>query len=277
MPVQLPVEQQPSLASATNGLSARSLLDAIPLPLVLLLASPYLSGQTQEEAIKTAHKIYREDRFSGTVDVLGEDSETSEECERAVEFYKNLIAAVSQSKIPCSNRLEQLSVSMKPSMFSEGAPVAGDTAKLDRAYARIKSVVDYARQNQVSITLEAEDNKWADFQLDAYTALIKEGYTNCGTVLQSRLFRTRNDIKRFDDRMRVRMVIGIYNEPADIAHTEKQVMKDLMVEFASELAKRGTYVEMATHDAHYIDKFIHQVAIPQRLPASRFETQFLVG
>ncbi len=41
----------------------------------------------------------------------------------------------------------------------------------------------------------------------------KAGYENLGTVLQSRLFRTMQDIERFQEGMRVRLVIGIYQEP----------------------------------------------------------------
>ncbi len=56
------------------------------------------------------------------------------------------------------------------------------------------------------MTLEAEDHRWTNFQLESYFALVNAGYSNLGTVLQTRLFRTEKDLDRFDQRMRVRLV-----------------------------------------------------------------------
>jgi proline dehydrogenase len=77
--------------------------------------------------------------------------------------------------------------------------------------------------------------------------------------------------------MRVRLVIGIYNEPAQIAHTDKRIMKDLAVQFAGNLLEKGVYVEMATHDTKCIDTFYRYVAIPQKVPSTQFEHQMLQG
>lgn len=284
MPVELPVRPAPDNAEMvpSAGSTGHHFVDTIPLPLVLMLASPYLAGATQEDAIKCAHRVYKQDRFSATIDILGEDAENEDECTHSVDLYTNLIRAISKAPVPASKALEQMSVSMKPSMFSAISPAEakdkpGGSAIMDRAYERIKKVVDCAAKHNVRITLEAEDHRWTDFHLNAYFSLIEEGYTNLGTVLQSRLFRTRNDLKRFDERMRVRLVIGIYNEAAEIAHTEKPVMKELLIEYASELANKGTYIELATHDTHCLDAFMTQVIIPQKIGPEKFETQFLMG
>jgi proline dehydrogenase len=263
-----------------------SLLDLIPEQMVLMLASPYLAGKTDQEAIACAHRVYREDRFASTIDILGEDSEDPDECDRAVAMYRQLIDGISKNPITSAGpheQRQQATISIKPSMFSECAPQAPGrqsretTIKLDKAFERILNVVDYALEKKLNITLEAEDHRWTDFHLNAYFSLIKAGYTNCGTVLQTRLFRTKDDIKKFDERMRVRLVIGIYNEPREIALTEKPQMKDLLVTYAQELLKKGTYVELATHDTACIDKFVKNVVVPYGIPATEFETQFLLG
>lgn len=281
MPVKLPVRaasEAPEMIPSA-GSTEPSIVDSIPLKLVLMLAAPYLAGQTASDAMKLAHRIYHDNRFSSTLDILGEDSQDVEDCEQAVTSYKKLIDEMTADPLACINQVEQMTVSLKPSMFSVGPPPAGGghDPKLDDAYERIRSIVDYAFQKNVGVTIEAEDHRWTDFHLETYLALIEAGYLNAGTVLQSRLFRTGDDVRRFDERMRCRLVIGIYNEPATIAHTEKPVMKDLLVEYAGQLSARGTYVELATHDTSCLDRFIERVAIPQRLPASRFETQFLLG
>lgn len=245
-----------------------------------MLAAPYLAGKTADNAISRAHQVFKASRFTSTIDILGEDAVSAEDCDGYVRQYENLIDLVAAAPLPVSRPQEQITISMKPSMFSTVYPPAAVGARageLDKAFERIKRVTHYAKSKNVAMTLEAEDHNWTDFHLETYFALIEEGYTNLGTVLQARLFRTKEDVKRFDERMRVRMVIGIYNEPKEIAYTDKPVMKEFLIDFAGDLLKRGTYVELATHDADCLGKFFRQIAIPQHVPASRFETQFLLG
>lgn len=283
MTVKLPVKDQSQPkelnVAPTAGSNKPNIVDSIPLPLVLLLAGPYLAGKNKDDAIKKAHALYKESRFSSTIDILGEDCTKDADCDHFVEAYKAVIDLIHAKPIQCQRAEQQISVSFKPSMFATVVPAEaepGDSRLID-AYRRIRTIVDYGKQKGIRMTLEAEDHRWADFQLDTYFALLNEGYTNLGTVLQSRLFRTKTDLKRFDERCRVRMVIGIYNEPAAIALTDKSEMKQTLIDYASELAARGTYLEIASHDTDCVNSFFKQVAIPQRLPTNKFEVQMLLG
>ena len=65
-----------------------SLVDAMPLSLVLWLARPYLAGQTANDAIDLAHEIYEKHKFASTIDILGEESRTDEDCDKAVYVYR---------------------------------------------------------------------------------------------------------------------------------------------------------------------------------------------
>jgi proline dehydrogenase len=282
MPVQLPVKRQTELdnVAPTAGSASNSIVDYIPLKLVLWLASPYVAGETYQSAIDKGHELYKKNRFTGTIDILGEDCSSDRDCDLFVDAYKATIDAVAARPLPVSRPAEQLTISFKPSMFSPIVPTenrADRIAVLGRAYDRMEEVVAYAKERGINMTLEAEDHRWADFHLDSYFQLVKAGYSNLGTVIQSRLFRTKEDIKRFDDSHRVRMVIGIYNEPASIALTDKAQMKTLLVDYAAEIAARGSYIELATHDAGCIADFVERVAIPQRLPNTRWENQMLLG
>jgi proline dehydrogenase len=281
MPVLSPPQFTEStlVMEQTHTPPPKTIFDAIPLGLVLTLAKPYLAGQSAEAAIGIAHKIYAEQKFCGTLDILGEDAPTPEHCEGYVDAYKHLFDAVHANQVKTTNPRERLTVSMKPSMFSTMAPQPGSESEKaqEDAFDRITRVVDYALKKDIQVTLEAEDHRWTNFQLEAYFALINAGYTNLGTVLQTRLFRTEADLKRFDERMRVRLVIGIYNEPQQIAHTDKRIMKDLVVQYAGHLLEKGVYAELATHDTKCIDTFYQYVAIPQRVPSTQFEHQMLQG
>lgn len=281
MPVASPINQ--SAQGNTGHVQTpqqMSIVDTMPLKLVMMLAAPYLAGRTAEDALAKAHKVYKESRFASTIDILGEDATVDSDCDRSVENYKQLIDLIARNRIPCNSAQEQITVSFKPSMFSTVSPASDNADKrkhLDRAYDRIESIVKHAQDNQLRVTLEAEDHTWTDFHLDTYYALINKGFSNCGTVIQSRLFRTEQDIKRFDERMRVRMVIGIYNEPANLAMTEKPPMKIKAVEYAKELLARGVYVELASHDTNCMANFIQDAVLPTNAPHTQFEVQHLLG
>lgn len=285
MTVQLPLKQpqqerlMDSVQETGHQGAGNSLIDAIPLKLVLFLAGPYLAGKSSQEAIEKAHHLYDKDKFCGTLDILGEDAANLEDCERYLQTYLSLIDEVSAKQIQVENPRKRLTVSMKPSMFSERPPAPGKESEraLEAAFDRISKIVDYANERSIDITLEAEDHRWANFHIETYIALFKAGYKNLGTVLQSRLFRTEKDIRRFEEGMRVRLVIGIYQEPPQIALTDKTEMKNVLVDYAADLASKGVYLEIASHDTRLIDNFFTRVAIPMKIDASMMETQFLLG
>ncbi len=281
MPVKLPEKTAPTAArpEIPKVATPASMIDKIPVSLVLMLASPYLAGESPEQAIQLAHKLFSKDRYTSTLDILGEDMESAADCDASVEAYKNLVDLIISNPLPVNTRQEQITISFKPSMFATSAPKGNGLSdpNLDKCFDRIKQVTDYAKRLGVNVTLEAEDHRWTDFHLETYFELVNQGYDNIGTVIQTRMFRTADDIKRFDDRMRVRLVLGIYNEPADIAHTSKPVMKDLVVSYAHELLARGTYVEVATHDLDCLKNFFAKVVLKEGVSRERFETQYLHG
>ena len=279
MSVQSPVKIDLVTTPTVETLAAppKTIFDTIPLGLVLSLAKPYLAGESPQQAIRRAHELYTTDKYCSTLDILGEDATNDDDCEASVVAYQTLIDAIKADSLKSPQPREQMSVSMKPSMFSTTFPQANNASKaaLEKAFDRIMRVVEYAMKSGVRMTLEAEDHRWTNFHLESYFALVSAGYTNLGTVLQSRLFRTEQDFARFDERMRVRLVIGIYNEPSQIAHTDKREMKDLLVKYAGKLLEQGCYVELATHDTKCIENFYRQVAIPQKVAANRWSVAVL--
>lgn len=282
MPLASTVKDQGSQVSNQSVPSSAqaSLVDRLPLKLVMMLAAPYLAGEDEEDALLKAKKLHAESRFASTIDILGEDAVSDEDCDHSVQNYINLIQLIAAQQIVSDDPREQITVSFKPSMFSVLSPASSSpdrNRQLDRAYERIESIVRAARDRNIRVTLEAEDHNWTDFQLDSYFSLLNAGYLNCGTVLQSRLFRSKNDLKRFDEKSRVRMLIGIYNEPSSIALTDKSEMKRLVVQYSREVLERGAYVELASHDIDCMKSFLFDAVIPSGARADKFEIQHLLG
>jgi proline dehydrogenase len=101
--------------------------------------------------------------------------------------------------------------------------------------------------------------------------------THVGTVLQTRLHRTEADLDKLPKGLRVRLVIGIYREPGEVALTEKPAMKDRMLAYAEKLLRAGHYVEFASHDDVYVRRFVEQVVPKVGVGKDRFEVQMLYG
>ena len=217
-----------------------------------------------EDGLRVAHD--RLSRFGAlaTLDLLGEEVAEPFQVLRSVAAYEKLIDALASDERFVEKRTRP-SVSLKPSAFTCGA--------LEEAYEHIEGLCERATKGAVSVTIDMEDRDWTDLTLNWSIGLFERGL-DVGTVLQTRLNRTEADLERIPAGMRLRLVIGIYPEPADVAVTDKQAMKDRMVDQAARLLERGAFVEFATHDEACLERFLREVA-----PAApeRCEIQMLLG
>lgn len=254
------------------------LIASLPDGLVLWFASSYLAGKNAEEALSLAQRLFERDKFTSTIDILGEAARTAAECDDFVQEYIRVIGLLKESKLPVVDKREQFTLSFKPSMFCVSVlpDLLPDLQSLDDGYRRIEQIVKYAFENNVNMTIEAESHIWTDFQLDTYFSLQKAGYKNLGTVLQTRLLRTAKDLNRFEPGSRLRLVIGIYQEGSEVAHLDKKVMKELLIKYSRDLLAKNIYVEFATHDQLYVDKFVED-AFFRNIEPDKFEVQFLFG
>ena len=239
-------------------------VDLIPGPLVRYFARPYVAGDSIESALEVAADRFRQNGSLATLDLLGEDVTTAEQVTRNVDIYKELIERI-PAQPGIGEAATRASVSLKPSAFTAGSR--------DDARRPLVEIVHHARKFAVPLTIDMEDRNWTDFTLDLSCDLFEQGF-DVGTVVQTRLQRTRDDLERLPAGMRVRLVIGIYPEPAEIAITSKVEMKRRMVDYAARLLERGIFVEFATHDEATLATFLREVA-----PAApdRCEIQMLLG
>jgi proline dehydrogenase len=74
----------------------------------------------------------------------------------------------------------------------------------------------------------------------------------------------------------VRLCIGIYREPAEVALQEKADMKAKLFECVQLLLDRGHYPEIATHDEPLIRRCLDHLD-RQGVPKTAYEFQMLLG
>lgn len=238
----------------------------IPAPLVRWFARPYVAGDSMAAGLDAAGARLREDGLLATMDLLGEDVTRREQVERNVAAYERLIDAIG-SDPRFADAARRPSVSLKPSAFT----IAGSPP--ESAREPVEALARRATDRGVALTIDMEDRRWTDFTLDLATSLFRGGL-DVGTVLQTRLHRTGKDLERIPAGMRLRLVIGIYPEPAEVALVEKPPMKERMLEYAARLLDRGVRVEFATHDEPTLRRFLREVA--PKAPG-RCEIQMLLG
>ncbi len=217
-----------------------------------------------EVALASAGQLLDGLPLLSTLDLLGEHVTAEEQVAANAETYAQLLDAIA-SEPRFSNTRERPTVSLKPSAFTTGDQRA--------AFTPIRALAERARERGVALTIDMEDHPWTDVTIEQAVALYREGY-DVGTVLQSRLNRYLDDVAAIPEGMRVRLVIGIYPEPASIATTDKREMKARMLEMAARLLDAGAYVEFATHDDATVERFARELA--PRAP-ERCEVQMLLG
>jgi proline dehydrogenase len=236
----------------------------VPAPLVRWFARPYVAGDSLEKALDVAAREQAADGLLSTLDVLGEDVHTAAQVAGSVALYQRLIETVASDPRFAAPGARP-TVSLKPSAFTAGAR--------EEARDPLADVVAHADAHGVGVTIDMEDRRWTDLTLDWAVGFFEQG-RDVGTVLQTRLHRTEADLARIPAGMRLRLVIGIYPEPEDVALVEKPAMKDRMVDYAARLLDRGVFVEFATHDVATVERFAAEVA--PRAP-ERVEVKMLLG
>lgn len=239
----------------------RSLVNFMPGPLVKIFAAPYVAGASIEEARDCARRLWDTRRVCSTIDLLGEELEHDEDVQYTIGVYERLIGLL--------GRQPYASISLKPTQLGSHRSIA-------HCQEIIGGIIARAAQHDIHVTIDMEDHSFTDMTLQIFREL-RQTYSNVGTVLQSRLFRTRDDILALKGlNAKIRICIGIYNEPASIALQQKPEMKKKLVELTELLWDGGHYPEIATHDEKVVEECL-AIASRLKLPKDRFEVQMLMG
>jgi len=244
------------------------LLHAIPADMVRFFARPYVAGDSLGQAMDTAAEVLRARGCVTTLDLLAEGIDSEAAVEHNLFAYLEMVnAAAGDDRFGPDQRP---TVSLKPSSFTTEPLSTGGAARGSRE--TVRRICEHARELRVPVTIDMESHHWTDFTLELVSDLHADGFSDVGTVIQTRLQRSEADLDRLPEGCRVRLVIGIYPESADIAVTDKRPMKERLLEYGQTLLARGHYVELATHDEEIVNRFVDTAP-----PADRFEVQMLYG
>lgn len=233
----------------------------LPSPFLYLVAKAYIAGKTPEEALTTVARLHEEGLHS-TVDVLGEHPKSWAEADTYQVQYEKLIHALANS--------DHANVSLKLSGL-------GQLLNEDVCLGKLIELLKLAKTCNVFIRIDMEDSTTTSSTLLTYRTVRSAGFDNCGIVLQSRLFRTEDDLERLADLVaNYRLCIGIYREAEKIALQDKNAMKKNLLKLLRKAWSQAAYVAIATHEEWIITAAL-TLAEEMDIPSSRFEVQMLLG
>jgi proline dehydrogenase len=237
-----------------------ALLNMIPDPMIVFFARPYITGSSLESALKFADKFHKKNGTLGTIDLLGEDLKVRDDVIKARDLYLHILDEIVDRKY-CS-------ISVKPGQM-------GYYVDKDFCRENIDMICKKGFEKQVQVTVDMEDTDQTDFTLDLYQTVMKK-YPGTGGVLQSRLWRTRDDIELFNGINGIfRLCIGIYIVPG-YSYQTKRAMKENLLCLLKTLLDKGHTVQIATHDEAIVKRAIAYLD-EWKAPKERIEFQLLMG
>lgn len=238
-----------------------STLSYVPRPMMRRLSDRYIAGETLEEAMGRLGSLCGRG-YSGILNILGEYVKSEAEAKDVVEQFRAAARAVAKAGHECT-------ISVKPTHL-------GLTISEDTALANYRALAETCGELGLFLRVEMEDHPTTDATLRIFEVLRKE-HERVGIVLQSRLLRTPADIDALaEGPLDVRMVKGIYLEPPEVAHTDRDAISRAFVECTRQLLDRGARVAFATHDEPLGAELVNLVR-QREMGTDDYEFQVLMG
>jgi proline dehydrogenase len=239
-----------------------SSLPAVPRPLVRHFADRYMAGETMQDAIGTVRKL-NVLGAAATVDVLGEFVTDVAQSQTTADQYVEILSAMAADGLDAnvSIKLSALGLEIDPAL----------------AQSLAERVVSAAAGHGKFVRIDMEHSALTDATLGIYRALREAGHDNVGIVLQAYLRRTFDDVRALAELTpSVRLVKGIYIEPAAIAYTERSLVNRNFVALMNDLVDRGCRVAVASHDEALVGE-ARRLVDQRGLTGEQFEFQLLLG
>ena len=225
-------------------------------------ARRFIAGETVDEAIGAVADLPGKGLHL-TLDYLGESVSSAEAASAAAADYVRIIGAIVASGI-------ERNISLKLTQLG---------LDVDQATAvdNMRRILEPADANGFFVRIDMENSPYTEATLEILETLWHQGHRNIGTVIQSYMRRSPEDIARLNALgARVRLVKGAYREPKDVAFQKKSEVDAAFIELMQTLLDHGRYPAIATHDPEMIDA-TRTYATRQGYAKDRFEFQMLYG
>jgi len=225
-------------------------------------AARFVAGETLDECVSVLRALNDAGLHANTT-LLGEAIPDAVGAATVAEEYERIIERLVAEKLDANVALKLTHLGLS---FDE-----------EVAYASIERLVVTAGALGTFIRIDMEQSDYVEVTLRTYERLRDAGHDSVGTVLQSYLYRTADDLERLLPRQpNLRIVKGAYLEPESIAFPEKRDVDRAYLELVERGLLGGAYIAVATHDEALI-RNVQAFAARESIPRDRFEFQMLYG
>ncbi|MHC4824525.1 MAG: proline dehydrogenase family protein [Planctomycetota bacterium] len=243
---------------------AASLIPLVPMPIMRRLSVRYIAGEKREDALQRGAKLISAG-YGVIYDQLGEAVADEQEVQAAKQEYLDLLQALEAQE-------KDRNISLKPTQM-------GLNLSEDLCTATVRTILDRAATCDAFTRFEMEESETVDGTLRVFHYLRQSHGAAVGVVLQSMLFRTEQDARDLlesDLPLNVRLVKGIYVEPAEIAYQDGAEVNASYLRILRLLLEGGAFVAAATHDEKLIAG-LQEILKEHPQYADRCEIQMLLG
>ena len=225
-------------------------------------AARFVAGQTLDECVAVLRKLNDAGLHANTT-LLGEAIPDVEGAAAVTEEYEQILERLVEEKLKANVALKLTHLGLA---FDE-----------EVAYENVARLVARAGELDTFLRIDMEQSEYVDVTLRIYERLRDAGNDSVGTVLQSYLYRTADDLERLLPRSpNLRLVKGAYLEPASIAYPEKRDVDRAYVRLVQRGLRQGAHIAVATHDESIIRQ-VQAFAAREDISRDRFEFQMLYG
>jgi proline dehydrogenase len=225
-------------------------------------AARFVAGENLDDCVAVLRRLNEQGLYANTT-LLGEDVLDAEEARAVATEYEGILARL---------HAEELRANVALKLTHLGLDLG-----VEVAYENVRGVVERAAELGNFIRIDMEYSALVDSTLDVYRRLRETGLDNVGTVLQSYLFRTEDDLESLLPlEPNLRFVKGAYLEPPEVAYPDKADVDSAYVRLVERSLSGPGHTAIATHDERLID---HAIAFTEKegIPRERFEFQMLYG
>jgi proline dehydrogenase len=221
-------------------------------------ARRFVPGETLDECVAALRALNDKGLWANTT-LLGEGVIEPAQSAAVVEAYREIIARIAAERLRANVALKLTHLGLE---IDE-----------ELAVSNLRTLLELG----TFIRIDMEQSRFVDATLRTYRRLRDEGFDNLGTVLQSYLYRTPDDLDSLLPLTpNLRLVKGAYLEPADLAYPRKADVDAAYVRLLERMLSDGGHTAVATHDASLIEHTI-RYADSNGISSDRFEFQMLYG
>jgi proline dehydrogenase len=225
-------------------------------------AARFVAGETLDECVVVLRRLNDRGLYANTT-LLGEGVRDEAQASAVADEYQRVVSRLVDEKLRANVALKLTHLGLE----------LGEEV----AFANVARVVEHAQRLESFIRIDMEQSAFVDATFRIYRRLREAGLDSVGTVVQSYLYRSEDDLAALLPlKPNLRLVKGAYLEPPEVAYPKKADVDAAYVRLVDAALSGEGYTAIATHDETMIE---HAIAFASEhgIGRDRFEFQMLYG